>query len=303
MDAIKSGFETVESFYFKARELVSFQNLLGANKAASVAMLSLLVQANNDQGVFHLQALRAAGSVVVSSVVPGVLKSVRVYRLSGQTGYQTTVSATDRSMFSFLFQVAASILDPSRPSQSALYAPPLDMSSKLGVVIQDLTFLTLKAVGVAGATVRVVQTSTNSGIMYLLRGPILLSALFVPQANSQTIVEADLTETGLIESLPSLDPITGVDLYKLPDPQPVFPYQNLIELFTLANTVGRTILDRNSFGPVFDTREQMTEYLKETLDSTQYENFLANLEISDEVAEGRQTFEEKLRNPGDANLF
>ena len=164
-------------------------------------------------------------------------------------------------------------------------------------MIQDLTFLTLKAVGVAGATVRVVQTSTNSGIMYLLRGPILLSALFVPQANSQTIVEADLTETGLIESLPSLDPITGVDLYKLPDPQPVFPYQNLIELFTLANTVGRTILDRNSFGPVFDTREQMTEYLKETLDSTQYENFLANLEISDEVAEGRQTFEEKLRNP------
>ena len=70
--------------------------------------------------VYHVQAMKTAGVVIVSPIMAGIFipRSVRVYSSEGGTG----TSLNSRSMFGVLYHVACSLTRPTQ--QSTWYNTP-----------------------------------------------------------------------------------------------------------------------------------------------------------------------------------
>ena len=289
---VKTSFQTVQDFYFQARAVVSFSAILDQHKGASIAMyhtvagVAMLVKSNNCQ-LFHVQAVQKAAAVIVSAVVTGSLKYVRVYSVTPR--YMTTLSAKDKSVFGVLYHVACSLTRPSNEPGATVYIPNADVPSMVGVSVQDFSFTEVVTSFIGNRfmvpgiemvntqsqseTTRIVQTRTNSGILLLMRGSLMLAGLCVSKVDAKEIMgvytdhaEAQVRTDGW--HVPVANGLVSISRY-LPDQEA--RSQDLIDFYKMAAYMDTKALQGNDFGPVFESLKEAMEHLTVQLGVEEYE--------------------------------
>jgi hypothetical protein len=202
MRATLQNFKVDESHLFIPRMYAS------ADMSGGTAVLyqtqagyAMLIRTPSKQ-VFHLQSMREAACVVVSPVVEPGIRKLRIY--SHGTGDVVKLGSNDA--FRTLFHLACTVSRKDTGKNDILYVPDADsIPESIPVHIAEHTFLDMQSpytgpktslfiagmAMIAGAVLstqtRIVQTSSNNGVLLLMRGPLVLMGLVAAETIQEQI--------------------------------------------------------------------------------------------------------------------
>jgi len=210
----------------------------------------------------------------------------------------TTLYAKDKSVWGVLYHVACSLTRPTEPG-ATVYVPNADAPSSLGVSVQDFSYTEvvtafignrfmvpgIEMVSTQSETTRIVQTSTNSGILLLMRGSLMLAGLSVSKVDADQIMgvytdhaEAPVRTDGWHTPIANgLVPISGYP------PDQEARNQDLMDLFKMSAYMDKRVLQGNAHGPVFQSLRDAMEHLRVQLGVTEYEMLEKNLALADQL--------------------
>ena len=302
VDQTMSAFNIMSQYYFKAREVVSLQELLSQNRACTAVLyraltgIAMLIRSPTGS-VIHVQAIRNAAAVVVSPVVAGVnvVRAARIYSY----GTGSMLSLASKSIFGAFYHIVSSLTrKPPAPGTTIMYAPTVDtIPDTLNVLIKDYVFKDIDTsytgdktmFMVSGMTtmidtqsnqIRMVQTA-NNGMLWLMKGSIVLAGVMA--SADGTTVQAVYTDKE--------DPPIRTDGWHTPAVNGRIPIsrfisdqdkrsQDLIDYYKMAAYIDKRVVKNGLYGPFVGPLHEAMALLKTKMEPDQYNKAIKDMSVA-----------------------
>ena len=324
--AAMSTFTTRNGYYFNAKNMPSISLVIGQGQGASLVMyntpagIAMLIRSQG-VGLCHVQSLREASCVVVSPLVGGEFspRYVRVYTSAGAT--EGRAQLHDKMAFGVLYHLAVSLSRQS--SDKTLYVPDFDIPPSVATTARDFVYrdvdfasnqvldnlvfqptgrnlLSADSTQLQKTVLQIVQTQANSGVLYLMKGPTILSAL-VASADGATVhgiytssaappttrAPWFLSPKGFIpidprtQRIPTrFNPVTAEEgLARLPSGGQID--QNLMEYFTIGDFIDKSITGNRAFGKYFESQVDAFVEIQKILPKGKFNMLVSNLNLAE----------------------